>query len=396
MSRVCGFKGVLYYNNYLYIIFSCKILQKMTGLHLGDVTSIAIANNDGSMWIGGSVGLFVARIQTSGGLGPPTKVANVTDPVYSISWRAPLKVVGSSGVPTSTQVGSVDCADPPALVGEGEAINQFVTLEKKTFLFNSSKCILGKSSFHSNGISWNGDDSLFDAWVHKQWLLASHDDHMTLVKPAAHSQTEFGLLVVGAGFKVYFFDGNQWWFEWASRWWDGLGGVVDGPVTSLSFAPNGDLFLANNVSLSVLSVNYTFYRLGPLQGLPVGNITALSFVPFKVNYPDPFGRAVDYSDTGSIVMATTQGIAIYDLDSAKFINYFYGRRWLPGNRIITVTSLGSDSFLAIAIGGWALLSAENWTLAEKAVYYQTVLPRHTRTPGKEITVWLVMHYMIVM
>ena len=195
----------------------------------------------------------------------------------------------------------------------------------------------------------------------------------------------FGLLVIGTNEKLYFYDGKRVWFEWISRWEDGLGGVVDGPPTSLTFVPSGDLYIGNNVSLSRLFVNYTFQRLGPHEGLPYGNVLTLHYLSFIILTP-PLLHPLIFSGVkpcgGTLLVGTSKGYSLFDVGSSSFFDYHYGPRWLPGNGVSGVSSLYGDMFVIVSDGGIAVLRGEEWTLERKAGHYQDMLSRHIREPGK--------------
>ena len=368
------------------------MVASLTKLDFGQVSAVTISTSSGQLWIGSDKGLFESTV-TSTSINVPVKVTSINGPVYSIAWRSPL------GISMVTKV------DIPNKKWRGNDILKLCTEElvskmqdrddsyrllklpcvfKRTnFITNSSAQLhIGTSSTYTMSGRHTGNSTLLEMWDHQQ--LTSNP---LLPSPSHKRPTKadlFGLLAVGDGWKLHFFDGKQWWFEWASLWRDGLGGVVDGPVTSLAFVPTGELFVGNNVSLSRLNVNYTFDRLGPLQGLPTGNITSLTFLPTSYHYPDPFiGRKRGGEELGSVVLATEQGIIIFDVASSEFVAYFFGHRWLPGNFVSMATAVSADTIVAVSDKGWAIIKAEDWTLRQKALHYQAILPRHTRPPGEE-------------
>jgi hypothetical protein len=186
------------------------------------------------------------------------------------------------------------------------------------------------------------------------------------------SNNEFGLLVIGSTYHLTFFDGHQWWQEWVSMWGARLGAVVDGPVSAMTFDLDGRLWIGNNVSLSRLNVDYTFDRIGPLQGLPYGNITAVVFVPGNENDGGVLGHR--------LYLGTTKGVAVLDIVSNEFA-YYYGPRWHPGDSVSALGWLGNNRTIIATNGGLAALRPEIWTLAVKADHYEDMVDRHTRDPG---------------
>ena len=193
----------------------------------------------------------------------------------------------------------------------------------------------------------------------------------------------FGLLVVTTEEKIYFYDGHLWWFEWVSVWGRGLGGVVDGPPVTLTFVPTGELYIGNNVSLSRLNINYTFDRLGPLEGLPYHHILSLHFSRFTPLSPpltQPFFPHLS-SSNGTLWIGTEKGYSLFDVGTSHFTTYHYGPRWLPGESVLDIANIGLDIFVLMTEEGLAVTRGEEWTLKRKADHYQQMIERHTREPG---------------
>lgn len=192
----------------------------------------------------------------------------------------------------------------------------------------------------------------------------------------------FGLLVVGTRERLYFYDGYDWWFEWVSVWYNGLGGVIDGVPTSLAVGNGGEIYVANNVSLTRININYTFDRIGPLEGLPYNQINALCHIDYTPSYPHPTHPSLGYSDSlGSLWVGTGKGYALFDTGTAKFKGYFYGPRWHSGEKILSITETSGGGVVMLTDKGLTFVTPEVWTLAKKAEHYQSMLKRHTREPG---------------
>ena len=197
----------------------------------------------------------------------------------------------------------------------------------------------------------------------------------------------FGLLVVTTSERVYFYDGNVWWFEWVSVWGKSLGGVVDSPPLSLTFVPTGELFIGTNVSLNILHINYTFTRIGPLQSLPYYPVRTLHYSPINVEYPAPTEKPPKADHTpepslGVVWVGTNKGYAVYDIGSSRFTSYHYGPRWHPGKEVRGAASVDGDITVLLTDMGVAVVRPESWTLAKKAKHYQNMLERHCRDPGE--------------
>ena len=210
-------------------------------------------------------------------------------------------------------------------------------------------------------------------------------------RESAGGRGTFGVLVVGTQERVYFYNGEMWWHEWVSGWYRGQGGAVDGVPSALTFTLTGELFIANNVSLTQVNINYTFNRHGPLQGLPYNQIQALHHSTYTSQHPP----ALMYSQTsdtacgegsdGTLWVGTLKGFALYDISSGQFQHYFYGRRWHPGEAVLGFASNGGNGTVVWTDGGIAVIYPQLWTLEEKAHHYQAMLARHTRHPGTAYT-----------
>ena len=207
--------------------------------------------------------------------------------------------------------------------------------------------------------------------------------------PSPDDDTTFGLLVVATREKLLFFDGETWWFEWVSVWGTGLGGVVDGPPTDLLFAPSGELYVSNNVSITRVNTNYTFDRLGPLEGLPYNQASALHYSPYTPAYPHPTSQSPKYDASraseggGTLWIATKKGYALFDTADSSFVGYHYGPRWHSGESVLGLTGNGGgNGTVLLTDGGLTVVHPQEWTLERKAGHYQGMLSRHTRPPGR--------------
>ncbi len=190
----------------------------------------------------------------------------------------------------------------------------------------------------------------------------------------------FGVLVVGTEERLYFHNGESWWFEWVSVWGAGLGGVVDGPPTDMTVGTSGEIYIANNISLTRLNTNYTFDRIGPLQGLPYNQLKSLCFINYHILEPHP--SHAQFSVAGAMWVGTGKGYTLLDLHSSKFKGYFYGPRWHSGEEIQAIASIGGAGVVMVTDAGLTFVTPEAWTLAKKAEHYQRMLSRHTREPGE--------------
>lgn len=214
-----------------------------------------------------------------------------------------------------------------------------------------------------------------------QDVYASSNQHSSQWTASWNGQKEeprFGVLVVGTAEKLYFHDGQQWWYEWVAM--SDVGGLIDGPPIALTFAPSGELYIANNASLTRLNINYTFDRIGPLHGLPYHQLTSLHLSSLAPCSPPLVGPSPPSSLAGTLWIGTAKGYTLFDVKSSKFVGYYNGPRWLPGGSVLSV--IGSRSHVLILTEeGVAEVHPQLWTLNSKARHYQAMLKRHTRVPG---------------
>ena len=157
-----------------------------------------------------------------------------------------------------------------------------------------------------------------------------------------------------------------------------------GVPTGLTFSSAGELFISNNVSVSRLNVNYTFDRIGPLQGLPYNQANTVYFSDYTTLYPPPSKKRElkrSGNTAGTLWIGTSKGYTLFDVASSKFVGYFYGPRWHPGETILRIASGGKSTTVVLTDGGIAVVHPEEWTLEQKAKHYQALLERHTRPPG---------------
>ena len=285
--------------------------------------------SDGTLWLGTNVGLFNLSWNADDGMMLSNFSAVGPQPVHSLAWRSLV-------------------SKPPTSKDKKGKFSFLLEPGCGNHLQDSYAC----SS--SSGVRWTGS-----YWGQKQ---------------------EFGVLVVGTSDRLHFYDGSQWWYEWVSKWENGRGGVIDGAAVAMTFGPSGELYIANNVSLSRLNIDYTFDRIGPLQGLPYNQLTSLYVSPYAAKYPSPFGPTSPMSQAGTLWVGTAKGYALFDVHGSKFIGYHNGPRWLPGSTVLALVGSGRG-VVAVTDKGVAVVYPEEWTLEKKAGHYQSMLSRHMRFPG---------------
>ena len=325
-------------------------------LPFNSVTSGAFSLSTNSLWLGTSHGLFEAII------GPNSNIIlqNATvvfEEVLAVAWRSNI-------IPNRDF-----SANAP-------------------FIFDSESFSDQDEGYVSSSV----DSYLMNVLTGKAEWYIRHNKH----NHRSHRNIQFGLLVVGTRERLYFFDGAKWWFEWISVWRSGQGGVIDGPPTSIAITSTGAIYISNNVSVSRINADYTFDRIGPLQGLPYNQVLSLHFADFAALCPKvvlQVGHKSEESDgcnskdsppLGTIWIGTKKGYSLYDVRTSRFKGYFYGPRWHSGEAVLGVTSAGDDVVVLHTDEGLTVVWPEEWTLAKKAEHYQSMLPRHTRPPGTHI------------
>ena len=325
-------------------------------LPFNSVTSGAFSLSTNSLWLGTSHGLFEAII------GPNSNIIlqNATvvfEEVLAVAWRSNI-------IPNRDF-----SANAP-------------------FIFDSESFSDQDEGYVSSSV----DSYLMNVLTGKAEWYIRHNKH----NHRSHRNIQFGLLMVGTRERLYFFDGAKWWFEWISVWRSGQGGVIDGPPTSIAITSTGAIYISNNVSVSRINADYTFDRIGPLQGLPYNQVLSLHFADFAALCPKvvlQVGHESEESDgcnskdsppLGTIWIGTKKGYSLYDVRTSRFKGYFYGPRWHSGEAVFGVTSAGDDVVVLHTDEGLTVVWPEEWTLAKKAEHYQNMLPRHTRPPGTHV------------
>ena len=316
----------------------------MDPLALGTVNVAVVSLSTAGLWIGTEDGLYAAT-QLQGNISVQNASEEVMGPVRTLAWRSCISASNKQ-------------------------------LPKQTFFFDPH-------------VSNTPQDYLASSASHGVRVFERYPTRTK--NPKQPLGCSFGLLVVGTAYRLYFYDGTSWWFEWVSVWQYGLGGVVDGVPTGLTFASTGELFVSNNVSISRLNVNYTFDRIGPLQGLPYDQAKAVYYSDYATLYPPPTKRRGPaqqlkalHNPTGTLWIGTAKGYALFDIASSKFVGYFYGPRWHSGEAVLGFAAGGRNATVVLTDRGLAVVHPEEWTLERKAKHYQSMLERHTRPPG----VWL--------
>ena len=332
----------------------CEVVgsTKEDTLPFNSISSGAFSLSTNSLWLGTSDGLFEAIVDLNSNL-IIQNASVVFDEVLAVAWRSNI-------IP-----------------------NRYFS-SNAPFIFDTESLSDQEKGYISSSV----DNHLMNVLTGKaEWYIRSKHNYRS------HRNIQFGLLVVGTRERLYFFDGSRWWFEWVSVWGSGQGGVIDGPPTSIAITSTGVIYISNNVSVSRINTDYTFDRIGPLQGLPYNQVQSLHFADYAALCPEAVlqeGHEWDKSDAcnskdspslGTIWIGTKKGYSLYDIRTSSFKGYFYGPRWHSGETILGITSAGDDIVVLHTDKGLTVVWPEVWTLEKKAGHYQSMLARHTRPPG---------------
>ena len=140
---------------------------------------------------------------------------------------------------------------------------------------------------------------------------------------------------------------NDFW-EFATNLATAAGGAVEAPANGLSFS-NGGLWIAHGFGLQRYDVSTGVVAAAPAP--PIANATAVA------------------ASDESVWVAGASGAARFR-DGAWRV--FAGRRWLAPGPATAVAAVGSRGALVATAGGLAVFRSENWTLAQKADYFEAV------------------------
>lgn len=336
----------------------CEVIgSTVEPLPFDHVSSGAYSLSTNSLWLGTTNGLYETIIDSNSDI-VIQNISVVFEEVLVVAWRSnilPSKDYSSSA----------------------------------PFIFDTHYSVSQQTGFISSSVD-NCITSILSQ--SSEWQLRRTQSYRS------YRNIPFGLLVAGTKDRLYFYDGTKWWFEWVSVWESGQGGVIDGPPTSIAVASTGAIYISNNVSVSRINTDYTFDRVGPLQGLPYNNVLSLHFASYAALCPKALVNVNDGSNhndacnsktspsLGTLWIGTKKGFSLYDVSTSRFRGYFYGPRWHSGESILGITSAGNDITVLHTDKGLTVVWPEEWTLKKKADHYQSMLSRHTRPPGTSVDV----------
>lgn len=204
---------------------------------------------------------------------------------------------------------------------------------------------------------------------------------------------------------------SRW--EWVTNVTAGAGGAIGDAITSLAFPPR-----ASSISSSVkepaagrdddlLAVgtksclntwasdvnNGEIARIGAVEGLPIGHITALTWARGAPNSESSSGGSG--GATEQLWVGTVAGVAVYSAANEPAWRYLSGPRWLAGDKVSAIVALAAteehkhehgvaaasgDTVVVLTTdGGVTRLDQQKWTLHAKAAAMEKVLlARHNR------------------
>lgn len=199
-------------------------------------------------------------------------------------------------------------------------------------------------------------------------------------------------------------------YEWVTSVTLDRGGPIDDAITALAFGPDGSLAIGTPTCLNVRKPNGAIERVGGDEGLPVANITSLTFANAHLSQ-----SASSVSD--QLWIGTTSGVILYEHGADPEWRYLRGPRWLAADSgVVSMVALpadenrereetggserererkgesdgvrkgrdrerpfAGDTVLVLGSQGVTWLTQEEWTLDEKAEFLDDILrSRHDR------------------
>ncbi len=163
---------------------------------------------------------------------------------------------------------------------------------------------------------------------------------------------EEGELAAATQEKIYLQRGNRWRFEWIEA-------MFGEAVTALRFDQSGVLWIGTESCLHRWNPDLTFDRITGLEGLPYNNILT-----------------IEEGRPNEIWIGTTKG-AIRHFEGEW--DYYHGPRWTRGEAIHSIHADEQGQVWLAAEQGISQLRFREWTLEQKASYYEKMVrPRHDR------------------
>jgi hypothetical protein len=225
------------------------------------------------------------------------------------------------------------------------------------------------SSDESSVVAVIGSDAgLYQA----KWLTSSLDPVLGVIADIAVTAVAFRpqappaeslygeVFAVGSVEKLYLFSDGlsvlRW--EWATDYAQANGGAVDAAITGLAYDSCGALWITNAVSVNVMALNGSFFRIDGVSGLHGNNTVAVAAdadIPGSVWVASPTGLFRYAPGVSSGRSDLPYGSCYEAVGSTRGDFKFYaGFRYLPSNNVYAVASRG-DSGLALVDGGLVVI-----------------------------------------
>jgi hypothetical protein len=134
---------------------------------------------------------------------------------------------------------------------------------------------------------------------------------------------------------------------------------VDTEVRAVAGDKDGRVWLATNLGAYVTDGKDWWHPLNRADGMPYEDMLCIALAP-----------------NGDVWGGTTQGA--WRLRGGQW-RYFWGKRWLPGNRVSAIAIDANGAAWLATDGGAAKIEERRMTLAEKAAHYEEITrARHDR------------------
>ncbi|WP_026811504.1 hypothetical protein [Arenibacter latericius] len=265
---------------------------------------------------------------------------------------------------------------------DGQFLYPGILMEDKTYRPLTDKNITALTLYQDQFIYLDDKAVLSNAWAGTLYLK--------------HNLPKANILESGADFSFLISDGKN--LQYVSKNDKGWNGALENDVViNIKFNSNTDIFYIlgektvtefdpqkqqltkiiegeNFTSLAILNNNLV---IGTLDGyLEVDLNTGKKIGEINKKLPWTEITYLENID-GNLWFGSTKG-AFMLKDDGKF-NYYYGKRWLPGNMVHHISKANDGSILILTDAGLGQIVFEEMTLFDKAQYYEKqVRHRHIR------------------
>ncbi|MDX1364024.1 MAG: hypothetical protein R3243_07390 [Arenibacter latericius] len=265
---------------------------------------------------------------------------------------------------------------------DGQFLYPGILMEDKTYRPLTDKNITALTLYQDQFIYLDDKAVLSNAWAGTLYLK--------------HNLPKANILESGADFSFLISDGKN--LQYVSKNDKGWNGALENDVViNIKFNSNTDIFYIlgektvtefdpqkqqltkiiegeNFTSLAILNNNLV---IGTLDGYLEVDLNTGKKIG-EINKKLPWTE-ITYLENinGNLWFGSTKG-AFMLKDDGKF-NYYYGKRWLPGNIVHNISKANDGSILVLTDAGLGQIVFEEMTLFDKAQYYEKqVRHRHIR------------------